>query len=255
MPTAHFVWYELMTGDVASAASFYAEVVGWQAQDSGMPGVEYTLLKVGEAQVAGMMALPAELKALGMPPSWRGYVAVDDVDASEARLLALRGKVLRPASDIPGVGRFASVTDPQGGHFALFKPSRNDPPPQAAPGAAGTTYWHELHATDGAAAFDFYAALFGWTKGQGFDMGALGTYQLFEIDGVPSGGVMTRDPSDPRPGWRFYVRVDSVEAAAQRVARAGGTLTMAPQQVPDGSWVLNGIDPQGALFALISQTK
>ena len=106
-----------------------------------------------------------------------------------------------------------------------------------------------------AAAFEFYAALFGWTKGQGFDMGPQGTYQLFEIDGVPSGGIMNRDPQAPATGWRFYVRVDSVEAAAGRIARSGGTVTVAPQEVPGGSWVLQGRDPQGALFALISPTK
>jgi len=255
MPAPHFVWYELMTGDVAGAAAFYADLVGWQAEDSGMPGVEYTLLKVGQARTAGLMALPAELAAIGMPACWRGYVAVDDVDASEARLLQLGGKVLRPASDIPGVGRFASVADPQGAAFVLFKPMPTEPPVLPRPDAPGTTGWHELHAVDGATAFEFYAALFGWTKGESFDMGPMGTYQLFEIDGVPSGGIMTRDPSDPVPGWRFYVRVESVEAAAQRVERLGGKVAMGPHQVPGGSWIVVGFDPQGALFALISATK
>ena len=53
MSAAHFVWHELMTGDVAGAAAFYSEVVGWKAQDSGMPGAQYTLLQVAEARVAG----------------------------------------------------------------------------------------------------------------------------------------------------------------------------------------------------------
>ena len=170
MPTACFVWYELMTTDVAAASAFYAGVVGWSAQESGMPGVEYTLLKVGDAQVAGLMRLPAELAAIGTPPSWRGYVAVDDVDATEARLLKAGGKVVRPADDIPGVGRFASVADPQGALFLLFKPLRADPPPRPAADAPGTAGWHELRAVDGATAFDFYATLFGWTKGEGLDI-------------------------------------------------------------------------------------
>ena len=72
MPASRFVWYELMTPDVAAAAAFYSGVVGWQAQDSGMPGVDYTLLKVGDARTAGLMALPAELAAIGRPPGWRG---------------------------------------------------------------------------------------------------------------------------------------------------------------------------------------
>jgi predicted enzyme related to lactoylglutathione lyase len=84
MTASRFVWYELMTSDVAAASAFYAGVVGWRAEDSGMPGVDYTLLKVGGAQVAGMMPTPAELKAIGAPSAWRGYLAVDDVDAVEA---------------------------------------------------------------------------------------------------------------------------------------------------------------------------
>ena len=255
MPASRFVWYELMTPDVAAAAAFYSGVVGWQAQDSGMPGVDYTLLKVGDARTAGLMALPAELAAIGRPLGWRGYVAVDDVDASQARLLQLGGKVLRPAGDIPGVGRFASVTDPHGAAFVLFKPMPTEPPPMPAADAPGTTGWTELRAPDGGPAFDFYAALFGWTRGEALDVGRLGTYQLFDIDGIPSGGIMTRDPDWPQTGWHFYFRVDSIHAAAQRVARLGGTVTVPPDQVPGDTWVLHGRDPQGAVFALLSMTK
>jgi len=255
MPASHFVWYELLTPDVAGAAAFYSGVVGWQAQDSGMPGVDYTLLQVGAARTAGLTTLPAELAATGLSPGWRGYIAVDDVDASEARLRQLGGQVLRPAADIPGIGRFACVTDPQGAAFVLFKPRPTEPPPLAPEEAPGTTGWTELRAPEGGAAIDFYAALFGWTRGEALDMGHLGTYQLFDIDGIPSGGIMTRDPGWPQTGWHFYFRVDSIHAAAQRVARLGGTVTVPPDQVPGDTWVLHGRDPQGASFALLSMRK
>ena len=256
MSTSRFVWVELMTGDVASAAAFYSGVVGWQAQASGLPGVDYTLMKVGDAGVAGMMATPPELAAIGRPASWSGYIDVDDVDAMAARLLEAGGKVLSPAANIPGVGRFAVVADPQGAAFMLFKPMPPEQPPAApAPGAPGTIGWHELRAMDGASVFDFYATLFGWTRGEGIGMGSLGTYQLFEIDGVPAGAIMTKMPDAPMPEWRFYFRVDAIEAAAQRVARLGGAVTMGPEQVPDGQWELHGRDPQGAVFALISAAK
>jgi len=252
MPASRFVWYELMTTDVRAAASFYSEVVGWRADHSDP---QYTLLKIGEAQVAGMMETPPELKAMGVPPAWSGYVAVDDVDATEARILQLGGKVIRTGSDIPDVGRFAVVADPQGSSFLLFKPSRSDPPPMPAPGTPGTTGWHELRAMDGPAVWDFYATLFGWTKGEGLDMGPLGVYQLFEVDGVPSGAIMTKEPDQPAPGWRYYFQVDAVDAAVQRLGRLGGVVTMGPHQVPGGNWIVHGRDPQGALFALMSMTK
>jgi uncharacterized protein len=252
MPASRFVWYELMTPDVRAAEAFYQEVVGWKVDPSDP---QYTLLKIGDAQVAGMMATPPELKAMGVPPAWSGYVSVDDVDAAEARILQLGGKVVRPGSDIPDVGRFAVVADPQGATFLLFKPARDDPPPMPAAEAPGTTGWHELRAADGPAVFDFYATLFGWTRGEGLDMGPLGVYQLFEIDGVPSGAVMTRESGATPPSWRYYFRVDAIDAAAQRIARLGGAVTMGPHQVPGGNWVLHGRDPQGALFALMSMTR
>ena len=255
MSASRFVWYELMTGDPVAASAFYTAVVGWGAQDSGMPGMAYTLMTIGDAQVAGVMATPGELKAIGAPAAWSGYVAVDDVDALEARVLQLGGKVLSPAQDIPEIGRFAVVADPQGASFMLFKPQRADPPPMPAPEAPGTTGWHELRALDGPAVFDFYATLFGWTKGEGLDMGPMGVYQLFEIDGVPSGAVMTRESDAAPPAWRYYFRVAAIDAAAQRVAQSGGAVTMGPHQVPGGNWVLHGRDPQGALFALMSMTK
>jgi predicted enzyme related to lactoylglutathione lyase len=163
--------------------------------------------------------------------------------------------VIRPADDIPGVGRFASVVDPQGASFVLFKPQPNEPPLLPAPDAPGTVGWHELRALDGPAVFDFYATLFGWTKGEGLDMGPVGVYQLFEIDGVPSGAVMTRESDATLPSWRYYFRVAAIDAAAQRVTQLGGTVTMGPDQVPSGDWVLHGRDPQGAVFALMSTAK
>jgi uncharacterized protein len=255
MSAAHFVWYELMTADAAAATAFYTEAVGWKAEDSGMPGMAYTLMKVGDAQVAGVMPTPVELQTRGTPSAWSGYVAVHDVDAMEARVLQAGGQVLRRAEDIPEVGRFAVVTDPQGASFMLFKPARNDPPPMPPAEAPGTIGWHELRARDGAAVFGFYAKLFGWTKGEGLDMGPQGTYQLFEIDGVPSGAVMNKEPDSPMPSWRYYFRVEAIDAALQRVKKLGGTVTMGPHEVPGGLWVAHALDPQGAVFALMSRTK
>ena len=256
MPASRFVWYELMTSDAPAALDFYKQVVGWNSQDSGMPGGVYTLMMVGDAQVAGVMQTPDELKAVGAPSEWSGYIAVDDVDAMAARVLAAGGKVLRPPEDIPGdIGRFAVVADPQNAAFVLFKPSRNDPPAMPPAEAPGTVGWHELRATDGAAVFDFYATLFGWKKGEGLDMGPMGTYQLFEIDGVPSGAVMTKEPDAPMPGWRYYFRVDAIDAAVERVRRLGGAVTMGPSEVPGGLWVAQARDPQGAVFALMSAKK
>ena len=249
---AKFVWYELLTSDPKAAQAFYATVVGWTAKDAGM-SEPYTLMSVGEADVAGMMALPPELAATGRKPAWTGYVAVDDVDAMATRILQAGGKLMHPAMDIPGVGRFAPVADPQGASFALFKPMPGDQPARPAPGAPGTIGWHELYAaTDWQKAFEFYSSHFGWTKGEGIDMGPAGTYQLFEIDGVPSGGMMTAPPERSAGGWGYYFNVDSIQAAVGRIDSAGGQVTNGPMEVPGGMWIVQARDPQGAAFALVS---
>jgi predicted enzyme related to lactoylglutathione lyase len=114
---------------------------------------------------------------------------------------------------------------------------------------AGHGAWHELHATDGATATAFYTATFGWDKSGGVDMGPMGHYQMFGMSGRDLGGIMT-DTRFPRPAWLVYFRVDGIESAAARVVQAGGRVIHGPAEVPGGGWILNGIDPDGAMFAL-----
>ena len=72
-----FVWYELMSSDVAAAKAFYANVVGWKTEDMPMPGMTYTLLRAGDTQVGGMMTLPKDACDAGMGPCWVSYIGVD----------------------------------------------------------------------------------------------------------------------------------------------------------------------------------
>lgn len=107
-----FCWNELMTTDVASAKQFYGALFGWTTEDDSNTGVDYTLIKVGGEQAGGIMALPPD--CAGMPPCWGVYVTVNDVDATAGQVEALGGKLLRPPMDIPEVGRFCVLQDPQG---------------------------------------------------------------------------------------------------------------------------------------------
>jgi uncharacterized protein len=247
-----FVWYQLMTSDTLAAESFYTRVVGWSANDGGMPGGGYTIFSAGSNMIGGLMAITDEACAMGVKPCWSGYVGVDDVDAYAERVKAAGGAVHRPGADIPGVGRFAVVADPHGALFILFK--GNDQPDQTppAPGTPGTVGWHELYAGDGASAFAFYAGLFGWTKGDALDMGPMGIYQLFATGGEPVGGMMTKMPEMPVPFWLYYFNVDAIDAALERVTQNGGKALMGPHQVPGGQWILQCMDPQGAMFALVA---
>ena len=107
-----FSWCELMTTDVAAAKTFYTKLFGWNTEEMTMPGMTYTVVKVGDKGIGGIMATPQE--AQGMPPMWGAYVTVDDVDATAKTAEQLGGKLIVPPTDIPDVVRFCVIQDPQG---------------------------------------------------------------------------------------------------------------------------------------------
>ena len=115
-----FVWYELITTDVAAAKVFYADVVGWGTQDAPTPDFAYTLLTAGTTPVCGVTELPEIAQQRGATPRWAGYVGVKDIDAAADRIKRLGGAVYVPPTD-SNIGRIAIVSDPQTANFALVK--------------------------------------------------------------------------------------------------------------------------------------
>jgi len=239
-----FVWHELLTTDTAAAAAFYPKVLPWRTAPSSMPG--YTIWMAGQTQIGGLMALPAEAGAT--PPHWLVYVGTPNVDATCSQAQGLGARIVKAPADIPNVGRFAVLTDPQGATFALFTPGAGPPP--GAPPAQGGFSWHELATTDVAAALRFYGQLFGWTKGPGHDMGAMGVYQIFQHGGDQVGGIVNvQAPSTP-PSWLSYVNVAEASRAVAAAKAGGGRLLHGPMEVPGGSWIAMMMDPQGGAFAV-----
>jgi len=209
-----FVWHELLTTDTAAAASFYSKVLPWRTVPSSMPG--YTIWMAGQNQIGGLMALPAD----GPPPHWLMYVGTPNVDATCSQAQSLGAKVVTAPADIPNVGRYAVLSDPQGATFAVFTPGSGSPPPGPQPVQGGFS-WHELATTDVTAALRFYGTLFDWTKGPGHDMGAMGVYQIFVHGGSPVGGMTNvQGPSTPPAGLSYvelrsrFARVVAPQAAA-----------------------------------------
>ena len=239
-----FVWHELLTNDTAGAAAFYPKVVPWRTAPSSMPG--YTIWMAGQNQIGGLMALPAE--AGSTPPHWLVYVGTPNVDSTCSQAQGLGARIVKPPADIPNVGRFAVLSDPQGATFALFTPG-GGPPPGSQPAQGGFS-WHELATTDVAGALRFYGQLFGWSKGPGHDMGAMGTYQLFQHGGTQVGGMCNVQGPSTAPSWLSYVHVADSSRAVAAAKSAGGRLLHGPMEVPGGSWIAMMMDPQGGAFAV-----
>jgi len=256
-----FFWYELMTSDRPAAEAFYSEVVGWTLQPFGDPTDPYTIVEAGGRGVGGLMTIPAEAAAHGLQPCWVGYIHVTDIDAALPRVRAAGGSVHREPEMIPNVGRFAIVADPQGAIFNFLQPDGPGMPPVPM-GTVGGVDWHELHSSDWAAGFAFYASLFGWSKTDAMEMGAMGTYQMIAQEPAPEGaasgvtsGAMFNDPGAARPYWLFYFHVDAIDAAGARITENGGKILHGPQEVPGGMWIVNAQDPQGAQFALVAPQR
>ncbi len=244
------IWYELMTSDAEGAEIFYADLVGWTVapapgNDAAFRG--YRILTAPDGQtVGGLMTLP---KGAPMKPGWFGYVGVPDVDAKADAIKQLGGIVHIGPMDIPGVGRFAFVADPQGMCFYIMRD--NSPEPSKAFGMnAGHCGWNELVTKDHAAALDFYGRLFGWENKETMTMGEMGDYCFVDHAGQRLGAFMTAGPGWPTR-WSYYFNVPSIDAAVEKIRNGGGAVTQGPHSVPGGMRIVLGTDPQGAAFALV----
>ena len=243
-----FVWYEHLTRDVQAAIAFYTAVVGWKTQPFGEGG-DYVMWVGSQGPLGGVMTLPDEAAKMGAPPHWIAHVQVADVDATVRLTRELGGKVHKAPTDIPTVGRFAVIADPQGAAIAVFRP--NGEMTLHDPAKDGEFCWNELLTSDSAAAFRFYSGVFGWKILEEMDMGPMGTYRIFGVGERRLGGMMTTPPGAPMPPmWIFYASTSDLEAAIGRATKQGGKVMNGPMDVPGGGRIAQLTDAQGAAFAL-----
>jgi predicted enzyme related to lactoylglutathione lyase len=248
-----FNWYDLMTSDVGAARSFYSEVIGWKSTKWNQG--DYEMWTAGEQPIGGIMPLPAEAKKMGAPPHWLAYIETDDVDATAKKAEKLGGRVYQPPTDIPTVGRYAVLADPQGAAFAVWKPLT---PEADKPHKAGFFSWHELNTTDYQAAWKFYSELFGWKNTSSMDMGPeMGAYWMFGLDTEKSIGGMSNVARQMKmpPHWLYYVTVDDIDATVARIQQKGGKILNGPMDIPGNDKIAQCMDPQGGLFAIYMAGK
>lgn len=242
-----FVWHQLNTPNADAALTFYTSVCEWGREawqpDPSQPA--YQMWKGSAGAHSGVMQMPPDSKD---PAHWLGYISTPDVDATVSTVKGLGGALVFGPMDIPSVGRFAVMTDPDGAMFAPFTPTQEMPP---APPGTGDFSWFELATRDIPKALAFYGAVFGWTAGDAMDMGPNGIYQFFNRDGQMMGGMYQVSESGPMampPGWTHYVTVADLNAAVGRV-KAGGGNVFVETDIPGGR-IAMCTDPQGAMFAL-----
>jgi len=249
-----FVWHDLNTTDVEGAKRFYGEVFNWKFE-----GSDYVHVSAGDKMIGGIRKLgPNEHQ----PPSWLGYVQVEDVAATVATIEKQKGRVYMPTTKMEKVGTFAVTADPTGAVFAPWRSARaeeNQPEgPQQPKPQMGTFCWDELATTDPKAAGAFYEAVFGW-KPHSVDMGGGMTYTLFHrpgtkgMDGGPigAGGMMKSPEGVPHSFWLAYVAVESADRSSAQAAKLGGKVMVPPTDIPNVGRFSCWSDPQGAAIAVL----
>ena len=245
--TGRFVWHELHTGDRPQAVKFYAQLIGWETKDVPMgPGEPYSLCLLSGKDIAGITKSKAPAH---VPPHWIPYIGVDNVDASAAKAKELGGKVLGEPMDIPNVGRFAVIADPQGAAFALYKHA-TPPPDEPERPPVSSFCWEELATSDPEAAATFYSGLFGYAV-QPMDMGPMGTYRILKSGERQRAGIMKLPAQGPQnPYWLSYIAVKDVDGSTRNARELGAKTLVEPMDIPDIGRFSVIADPTGAAVAL-----
>ncbi|KQU47416.1 glyoxalase [Sphingomonas sp. Leaf339] len=256
-PAGTPVWFELNTPDVAAAQDFYAAVTGWTVAASPMPehgGYLIATAPDGDA-IAGMMTPPPGAPAM---PGWATYFASDDVDATVAATKERGGALRFGPMDIPHIGRFAILADPQGVTFVVMKGDSPEPATafKQAPNQFGHGVWIELATPDPDAAIEFYGSLFGWGKQGAIAMGEMGEYTFIGRDGeAPPGAVMSSATTGAPARWNSYILVPDIDTAIATATGKGGTLIQGPDPIPGGDYSANITDPHGSQLGLVGSRK
>ncbi len=251
-PAGNFVWMELATTDQAAAKQFYSALFGWEANDSPMgPDELYTMFSLNGRQTGAAYTMKAEDRALGIPPNWLLYIAVDNADETVARALEHGGNPMSPAFDVMTYGRMAVIQDPTGAIFAIWQP--RDHKGMGVYGENGALCWSDLNTTDRDSAAKFYGSLFGWEFTPGKDKDPSGYLHIKNgehfIGGMPPAEAL--QPHVP-PHWMGYIQTADCDAQTAKAASLGAKILVAPTAI-EGSGKFSVLsDPQGAVFALFS---
>ena len=235
-----FVWHELVTPDANAAHAFYGKTIGWKTQpweeDSS-----YVMFAAPRGPIGATVA------GDGAAPHWLPYIGTGDIDKTIALAKQNGGSVAKKVDTLSSGSRYAVLQDPYGASFGVYESAENYG--KITPPKPGEHSWHELMSSDHDAAFDFYSTMFGWEKIGEHDMGDMGTYLTYGLNGQEFGGMMRVMDGGPTSAWVSYVHVKDVNQTAKKVKSAGGQVINGPMEVPGGDWIVMAVDPQGAMFA------
>jgi predicted enzyme related to lactoylglutathione lyase len=242
-------WVELASPDTDASASFYGELMDWNATEPGSAETGgYRMFQQSGKNIAGLMGHMQE----GQPTAWATYVSVEDADQTAAKVKDAGGSVVVEPMDVMDLGRMAFFADPTGAVFGIWQPKSfggadlvNEP---------NSLCWNEIYTRDAARDKEFYPTVFGWDAGRpGFE-GAPDTYTVWQLAGHPVGGMMQMSddmfPPDTPAHWSVCFAVSDADAVVAKARELGATIVVEPMDMPIGRFA-GIIDPQGAAFTIM----
>jgi uncharacterized protein len=243
-----FVWFEHLSADIPKARKFYDALFGWHTESIPMGAQRYSMILNGDGTtsegIGGYRGVDSSAR-----PAWMSYLSVTDVDATYAAALAAGASAMSPPTDFGSFGRGATLTDPTGAAFSIWKSAEGDQP-DAAKTPIGSWCWNELWTTDDARALAFYEQVFGYTHDT-MELGADGTYYMVKTGEIARGGVMHSVRADAPSMWLPYVAVADCDATATRAKALGGKVLMEPSDIPSVGRYAIAEDTLGAAIAFI----
>lgn len=227
-----FVFHELYTKDPAASKQFYTELFGWTAVDQPVgPDAFYTRFMLGDQLVAGMMPIalipaPDDQKPA---PHWAVYVSVEDVDAATERAVAAGGKLLSGVHEVPGMGRWSVMQDPQGVMFRLFKAAAGDGE-DVDVREWGRFCWESLNTSDVPAAIRFYQDVVGWGTEPMGDMPLLTRKRTGSGETI---SVASTGQANGTPHWGTFVSTPDANATLAKAKALGATVLVDRTEIPN----------------------
>jgi len=239
-----FVWFEHVSNDIPAARTFYERLFGWNTEMMAMPGGSaYAMIHNGDTAIGGY----AQARA-GAPTQWLSYLSVADVDSAYKAAIAAGAKSVVAPMDVGPVGRMATIADPTGGVFALWRSNEGDPPDvEATP--PGGWIWNELTTQDEKTALAFYEKVFAFDHDEMAMPDAV--YFVLKASGKGRAGLMKAQHASVPTMWTPYVRVDDADATVARAKELGATVVVPPSDIPEVGRFAFVADPQGAAFAVL----
>lgn len=242
-----FVWFDLVTDDLAATRRFYGSVFGWGFRSEEGTPEAYIAIENGGTPIGGVF-VPGRRRGSEASARWIALMSVENIHRAVRYVDQSGGTVVVPPRTVAGRGTYALCRDPEGALFGLLTSETGDP--EDAPVSPMEFFWMDLLARHPEKEAEFYRGLAGYEV-SAKPLGEGGTRVILSSAGYARAGIVLLPPSVEAPGWLPYVLVNDVAAILRKVTGEGGTVLLAPSpELLHGNLAVIA-DPRGGVLGIV----